>query len=399
MGQRSRRAAVGAGSVAVLLAALVGCSSSGDSEKTGSGPGDSGAPTSAATSASGPQGTVWVADEGSGAMTAINAATNDVVTTVSGISGPHNVQVAPDGKHVYAISGDGNTVVEVDTADYRLTASGPTGNHPAHVVLTPDGKKTYVTNNGDGTISVYQAGDLKPTKVIRIGGAPHGTRPTADGSALVVANMGAKTVDVVDTKTDTKTASVPVGGPPVQVAVSPDGKYAYASISEPAGVVKVDLRTNKVTARTPVPASPAQVYLTPDGRTLLSADQGTEDKPGRTVSLIDTAKMTSAGSVTTGSGPHGLVVEPNGKRAWVTNMYDGTVSLLDLTARKAVATVKVGDEPNGISFAARTPAEAEPSLKLEIPSASTSPSDTGGHHDTPGMDHDMPGMDHDMPGM
>lgn len=392
MGQRSRRAAVGAGSAAVLLAALVGCSSGGDSGKTGSGPGDSGAPTSATTPASGAQGTVWVADEGGNAVTAVDAATNAVVTTVSGISSPHNVQVAPDGKHVYAVSGDGNTVAEVDTADYGLTASGPTGNHPAHVVLTPDGGKTYVTNFGDGTISVYEAGDLKPTKVIRIGGGPHGMRPTADGGALVVANMEGKTVDVVDTRTDTKTASVPVGGPPVQVAVSPDGRYAYASISEPAGVVKIDLRTHKVTARTPLPAAPAQVYLTPDGRTLLTADQGTEDRPGRTVSLVDTAKMTSTGRITTGSGPHGLVVEPNGKRAWVTNMYDDTVSVLDLTARKVVATVKVGDKPNGISFAARTPAAAEPHVKLVFPSASAGSSGTGGHHDMPGMDHDMPGM-------
>lgn len=43
-------------------------------------------------------GTVWVADEEGNSITVINAATNKVITTLDGIEGPHNLQVAPDGK-------------------------------------------------------------------------------------------------------------------------------------------------------------------------------------------------------------------------------------------------------------------------------------------------------------
>ena len=50
-------------------------------------------------------GTVWVADEEGNSITVINAATNKVVTTLEGIEGPHNLQVAPDGKTVWAVSG------------------------------------------------------------------------------------------------------------------------------------------------------------------------------------------------------------------------------------------------------------------------------------------------------
>lgn len=45
---------------------------------------------------------------------------------------------------------------------------------------------------------------------------------------------------------------------------------------------------------------------------MLSADQGTVDKPGHTVSLIDTAAMTVRGTVGTGSGPHGVVIDTSG---------------------------------------------------------------------------------------
>jgi YVTN family beta-propeller protein len=45
-------------------------------------------------------GTVWVADEEGNSITVINAATNKVITTLNGIEGAHNLQVAPNGKTV-----------------------------------------------------------------------------------------------------------------------------------------------------------------------------------------------------------------------------------------------------------------------------------------------------------
>jgi DNA-binding beta-propeller fold protein YncE len=79
-----------------------------------------------------------------------------------------------------------------------------------------------------------------------------------------------------------------------------------------------------------VSASPVQLYLDLDETTVLSADQGTADKPGHTVLLIDAAAaMTVCGAVGTGSGPHGVVIDTAGTRAWVTNNYDNTVSVIN----------------------------------------------------------------------
>ncbi len=69
--------------------------------------------------ARGPTGTVWVADEGGNSLTVIDAATNKVVKTITGIMGPHNVQVAPDGKTVWATSGHENEAVVIDAKDYK----------------------------------------------------------------------------------------------------------------------------------------------------------------------------------------------------------------------------------------------------------------------------------------
>jgi YVTN family beta-propeller protein len=197
----------------------------------------------------------------------------------------------------------------------------------------------------------------------------------------VVANLKAATVDVVDTRSGATIAAVPVGGPVVQVAVSPDSRYAFATVTQPAGVVKIDLRAGTVVGRVAVSAAPAQVYLTPDGRTVLSADQGSEQQPGTAVSLIDTETMTVAASVQTGLGPHGVVVDPTGQRAWVTNMYDATVSVIDLSSRSVIATIRVGLRPNGVSYSARPPAPAAPRVSVALPEQPAQPSSGAEHRD------------------
>jgi YVTN family beta-propeller protein len=368
---RGKRGVTAAGVVA--LVALAGGCAAVDDPTTRSRASASSAPAEAIA------GTVWVANEGGHSLSVIDAATNTVVTTVDGIPEPHNVQAGPDGDRVYAVSGHASTVAALDAATYRLADAAATGAGPSHVVLTSDGQKTYVTNYDAGTVSVYRAG-LTPAGSITLGGGPHGLRPSPDGATLVVANLKAATVDLIDTRTDSRTAAVPVGGPVVQVAVSPDSRYAYASVAQPPAVVKIDLQTRGVAGRIEVPAAPAQVYLTPDGRSLLSADQGSADKPGTALSLIDTATMTKTASITTGSGPHGVVVDPTGRRAWVTNVYDSTVSVIDLTTRATVATVKVGKQPNGISYASRPPAPAAARMSVVLPTPSAAASSGDGDH-------------------
>ena len=329
-------------------------------------------------------GSVWIADEGADSLSVIDAATHSVAMTMAGIKAPHNVQVARDGAVVYATSGAG-VVVAIDPITYRVTASAATGSHPAHVIEAPNGK-VYVTNAGDGTVSVYQGQGLVPAGRITLGGMPHGLRPAAAGSVIVVANMMTGALDLIDPETDRSVGHVPVGNSPVQVAVSADGRYAYTGLTDPPSVVKVDLAQSKVVGAATVPDPPVQLYLSPDEKTVLSADQGNRDRPGHTLSVIDTAAMNTRGNVTTGSGPHGVVIDTTGHFAWVTNTYDNTVSAVDLTDLSVSATIPVAGEPNGISYSPRPPATAPAdTATLEIPTPSAAPEESrpdhhSGHH-------------------
>ena len=324
-------------------------------------------------------GSVWVADEGGDSLTVLDAAGNTVAATLTGIKGPHNVQVGRDGDTVYAVSGGTHQVVAIDAAKYTVRAVAPTGSGPAHVIEAPNGK-VYVTNADDGTVSVYQGTTLAPAGAIELGGMPHGLRAADGGSVIVVANHHTGKLDLIDPNTDRPTAAVSVGIEPVQVAVSADGRYAYSSVTEPPSVVKVDLTSRTVVGSVAVPTPPVQLYLTPDGKSVLSANQGTAQQPGDTMSVIDTAAMTSAGTVQTGSGPHGVVLDDTGTRAWITNTFADTVSAIDVSTLSASATIPVGKSPNGISFSPRTPATPpSATVTLDVPVPASAPSGGGGH--------------------
>ena len=358
----------------VLGTTLSGCSGGAD-------PAPGPAP-SAATTPSGPAGTVtgsvWVAEEEGDSLTVVDAATDEVVTTLTGVDSPHNVQVGRDGTTVYTVTGE-DRVIAIDQGTYAVRAVAPTGSAPAHVIDAPNGK-VYVTDAGDGTLSVFEASGLRPAGRIELGGMPHGLRPAAGGSVIVVADTEAGVIHLIDPATDRVTGAVPVGAGPAQVAVSADGRFAYAGTTEPAAVVKVDLSARAVVATVAVPAAPVQLYLTPDERTVVSADQGTRQQPGNTLSVIDTPEMTVRAAVGTGAGPHGVVIDPSGTRAWVTNTYDDTVSVIDLPSLSAVATVPVGERPNGVSFSPRPTAATAPSAGLTLPPPAVTQDGSGEEH-------------------
>jgi YVTN family beta-propeller protein len=350
-----------------------------------SGPSDDPLPARGSTHQGLVAGTVWVANEADGSLTAIDAATNTVATTVSGISGPHNEQVSPDGGAVWAVSGHEGYAAKLEAQTLDMHGTVPTGAAPAHIVVSPDGATAYTTNGGDGTVSVIETARMSPVGSIKVGQGPHGLRPSPDGRWLYVANVGGSTLSVIDTRSAKTVADVEVGKAPAQVAFSPDGRFVYASLSGEDAVAKVDTRSRKLVGKVSVGDGPIQTYVSDDNRYLLVANQGTEQEPGTTVSIIDTATFTVAATVETGQGAHGIVIDPSSRHAYITNIYSDEVAVLDLAELKVVARIPVGDKPNGISFSS-VPVEHRDNVTLR-----PSELEVGTHREAEG--HDDP--DHD----
>jgi len=305
---------------------------------------------------------------------------------VRGIAAPHNVQASPDGTVVWTTSAGAGLVGAIDAETQALLHGTRVGEGPAHVVVSPDGQTTYATVAGDNRVAVIEADDGELLDEVTAGRYPHGLRTTPDGRLVVVANMQSGTVSILDTREPGRGDEIRVGRTPVQVAVSPDGRFVYVSLNEDDAVAKLDLRSGKVVARARTCRGPIQVYLTPGGETLLAACQGTPTAPNDELDFVDTATMRVTGTLATGAGAHGVVVEPSGRHAYVTNVWDGTVAVVDLATRKVVDRIVVGGEPNGVSFSplrqphARGAANMRSPREVVVPLGGRTDGSTGGGH-------------------
>lgn len=315
---------------------------------------------------------VYVANETDGTVSVIATDTRQTVRTITVGAGAHNVQATADGRRVW-VTNNGTPpaaahgahqgmpgaahaamttpgeVWAIDTATDTVVGKVRVGKHPAHVVVSPDGRWVYVTNGSDNTVSVVDAAAMKEVATIATGAFPHGIRLSPDGRQAYVANLKGGTVSVIDTASRQQVASIPVGRGPAQVGFTGDGRLAFVSLSQEDRVAVIDPKTHEVVRKVPVGDGPIQLFATPDNQRLLVANQGSRKNPGRTVSVIDLTSFKVTASIRTGRGAHGVVVDADGRQAYVSNLYDNTVTVIDLVAHKPVATVPVGAGPNGIS--------------------------------------------------
>lgn len=65
---------------------------------------------------------------------------------------------------------------------------------------------------------------------------------------------------------------------------------------------------------------------------------------------IDVASRKMVASVKTGLGAHGVTHSTDSGLAFVTNIYDGTFSVIDLAKFCVVSNLKVGKGSNGVTY-------------------------------------------------
>lgn len=299
-----------------------------------------------------------------GSISKIDAADNSIVTTIEIEGSAHNVQVSPDGKLIGAtvvpsMAGhggghDGHGEVSAKAVFYsvesdELVQEVEVGNHPAHIVFTEDGKYAVVTNSEDNTASVINMDSFNVTDTVETGKGPHGFRISSDSKRAYIANMGEDTVSVINLETMKEEKRIKVGIAPVTTGVTSDGKILVAALNGENALAVVDLDTDKVD-KIPVGTGPAQVYIDETGQFAYVANQGTEEAPSSSVTVIDLTLKKAIVEIETGKGSHGVVTSPDNKRVYVTNMFEDTVSIIDKEQNKVIDTIEVKGVPNGISI-------------------------------------------------
>jgi YVTN family beta-propeller protein len=155
--------------------------------------------------------------------------------------------LGPGDAWLATINQTSDSVSLVRTADGKVLAEGPVGDHPIGLALAPDGKMLLVSNHysGELTLLEVQGEKLVQTDTIDVGYQPHGIAIAPDGKTAYVATTANAQVAVVDLTDRKVTARIDVGRWPRHVALSPDGSRLAVSTSGDRGLTVVDTKEGK----------------------------------------------------------------------------------------------------------------------------------------------------------
>lgn len=327
---------------------------------------------------------LYIALEGEGAIAVTNTKDNSLLGKIDltykkgdkmVTFAAHNVQVAPDGKNVWVTANfmdfggheEEETNSEETTIPDQVIVIDPLKDeiieridiapdqHLAHIVVTRDGKTAFATAQEPGLVYRINGETYKIDKTLPLAkdSQPHGLRLSSDDTKAYIALIGGKGIGVIDIKTNA-IKIIPLAGSAVQTAVIPNSSYIAASIYDTKQMAFYDSLTEEVFyIDLPFESEGAiQSYATPDGKYLYVADQGYYfGKPTSDyVYKIDVQNKEVVQRIQAGVAPHGVVVSPDGKRAYITNLLSDDISVIDTLTDKEITKVKVGKMPNGISL-------------------------------------------------
>lgn len=336
------------------------------------------------------------------------------VAVLSAGAGAPAAQAAPEGR-LLVLSKGALTLSVVDPATLRVIGKAPSGPDPHEVAATSDGRTAYVSNYGAGrgglnTLTVVDLVNFSSKPPVDLGPlrGPHGM--TQAGGKIYFTAEVAKAIGRVDPATnkvdwsigtgqdishmvvvapdlrrlftvnvqsasariiertvgragrfapaaddDWTIASVKVGEPSEDFEgfdVSPDGRELWTA--SPRGrLVVVDV-VNKKLAQTldlPVIAGANRVKFTPDGkRVLVSKLLASAPGTGHIV-VFDAATRAEVKRIDAGGGVGGMVMQPDGARAFGSSRTG--VVVIDLKTLEVVGRIDVGPNPDGVAWTVR----------------------------------------------
>lgn len=176
---------------------------------------------------------------------------------------------------------------------------------------------------------------------------------------LLVAQKGARSLAIIDLNSGKVAASVPEGGiTGHEVAASPDGHFAYVPIYGNSGVgspgtdgrnmVVIDIAAEKVVNSVDFGhgVRPHLPVIGPkDGLLYVTTELD------NAVTIIDPKTLKIVGKIPTGEAQsHMLALSSDGLRGYTANVGPGTVSVLDIKARKTLAVIPVARQVQRISI-------------------------------------------------
>ncbi len=153
----------------------------------------------------------------------------DVTTVEPAYLTPVEIKLSADGKTLYIVCEDADSLLAVDTQSRRVTARVAVGHKPKGMTISPDGKMLYVSNEWSDTVTEIDATTFTTKRTLKTGWGPVGLVTDRAGKTLYVADSIADSVSLIDLASGVEIKRFVTHRYPEQMLLSRDGKRVYVA--------------------------------------------------------------------------------------------------------------------------------------------------------------------------
>jgi len=303
----------------------------------------------------------------------ISLADGRTIATMPVGDGPHEVAVSPDGRWAVAANYGGrtagSTLTVLDLRNRRpvRTIDLAAYSRPHGIAFMPDGKRVVVTSEQARALVIVDVPNGKIDRVIDTGQPGHLMTLAKDGTHAWTANIATGSVSLVDLDKGTVVKTVVTGRGPEGHDVSPNGRELWAADRTLNRITVLDAMTLDSLASIPTGEFPNRLHFTPDGRLVLVSNirSGTVDViDAASRQVVDhisfafdstKANPTVLGTMGATPQPEGILIAPDGKRAWIALSAMNRLAEVDVASRRIVRYIATGQEPDGMGYVAVLP--------------------------------------------
>ena len=174
---------------------------------------------------------------------------------------PSHMAFSADSKTVFITQQGSDQISAIDLATQTVKWTMPVGKLPAGITLTPDDKYLMVGIMGSDYVEVIDWRTQKTVKRIKTGEGAHNFRSQSDGRHTFVSNRVSNSINIVDMITLENVGTINVPGGPDCMELTDDGKTLWATLRWIKKVAVIDVASRKVIKTISVGRSPHGVYF------------------------------------------------------------------------------------------------------------------------------------------
>jgi YVTN family beta-propeller protein len=284
----------------------------------------------------------------------VNPETGAILAKVPVGQGPHELIASTDGKYAFASNygsgpDPGRTISMIDIAAQKETRRIDVAPLSRPHGLAFAGGKLYFTAEADKKIARYDPAADKIDWQFETGqNTTHMVLPTKDLRTMFTSNIGSNSVSAIEQGSGgawTQTV-IAVGQGPEGIDLSPDGREVWSAHSRDGGISVIDVASKKVTQTIPIGTKRSnRIKLTPDGKHALVSDL----EAGELV-ILDAPARRTIKHVALGKSPEGILIAPDGTRAFVAVNGDNHVAVVDLKTWTVTRKIQTGNGPDGMAW-------------------------------------------------